>query len=67
MEDLCVSILILLVPCFRPSVFRVVHFFYISIYWGYYTLTSHDFKANIQEEKKLQDDKAYNQKQHFKC
>ena len=55
MEDLCyaIFILILLVPLFRPSVFTVVFFFYIPIYWGYYALPWHDFKADIQEEKSI--------------
>ena len=55
-------------PLFRPSVFRVVFFFYILIYRGYYTLyyytPCHDFKAYMEEEKTIQDDKKYNQKQH---
>ena len=55
MEDLCYAIFILtlLVPLFRPSVFTVVFFFYIPIYWGYYALPWHDFKADIQEEKSI--------------
>ena len=48
-----IFILIHLVPLFRPSEFKIVFFFYISIYRGYYALPCHDFKANIQEEKTI--------------
>ena len=48
-----IFILILLVPLFRHSLFRVVVFFCIPIYHGYYALPYHDFKANIQEEKAI--------------
>ena len=53
MEIYVIFIFILLVPLLIllvPSVFRVVFFFYISIYRRYYALPCHDFKANIQEE-----------------
>ena len=54
MEDRCFFfIFILLLPLFRPSIFRVVLFFYIPIYRGYYAFRCHNFKANIQEKKQF--------------
>ena len=41
----------LLVPNFKPSVFRVVLFFCISIYRGYYAFPRNDFKGNIEMQK----------------
>ena len=40
-------------------------FLYIPIYREYYPLPCHDFKANIQDEKKIEESKEYNQKKYF--
>ena len=40
-------------------------FLYIPVYREYYTLPCHDFKANIPDEKKIEESKEYNQKKYF--
>ena len=54
-----------LVPLFIPSLLRVVLFFYISIYQGYYALSRNDLKKHTNGKINFQDGKKYNQKQHF--
>ena len=65
MKDYVIFILILLVPLFRPRVFRVV-FLYILIYRGYYAIPHDHFKMNILEKKNyIRNGKEFNQNQHF--
>ena len=54
-----------LVPLFRPSLFRVVLFFYISIYQVYDALPWNDLKKHTIGKTNFEDEKKYNQKQHF--
>ena len=65
MKDYVIFILILLVPLFRPRVFRVV-FLYILIYRGYYAIPYDHFKTNMLEKKNyIRNGKEFNQNQHF--